>query len=175
MANMVNVGYEDEEKNIGETLRNTFDTGWMTESIRSSSPIIEIAPGSSYSISYDYSITADMLAPENGAKDLFIVYGNNFDALMWFPVPENVRETTTGKVIALGFSMWQMSRTATPEDFNVTLRLDDTRGSFTIRVTNNFTKAIAWWYENYCIWTQRIAPTGGRNLYLSIYVRHFFT
>ena len=135
-----------------QALSDMFADGWFTDIFISKGDIYSIAPQETRAAAYQ-----EQLNPDDGAKDLFVLYNNGLDFFGWFPVPQEYGKEVEGEIIALGYSMWQLNPPPSPNLFKITLELSSAF-RFVIRVQNNWEEPVSWYYNYVTMWTQKNPP-----------------
>ena len=143
-----------------QALSDMFADGWGKDYTRSlTSSFTQILYGESYSYTYSAQETSRMLDPENGAKDLFVLYGSGLDFFAWYPVPEATNVETDGKIFCFCYSAWQIWPSISVDNFRTTIKRR-TDNSFDITLYNNDQSAsyVSWYYNYVRMWTQANPP-----------------
>ena len=143
-----------------QALSDMFADGWGKDYTRSStSSFTQILYGESYTHTYSAQETSRMLDPENGAKDLFVIYGGYLDFFAWYPVPEATNMETDGKIFCFCYQAWQRYPSISVDNFRTTIKRR-TDNSFDITLYNNDQSPsyVSWQYNNVRMWTQANPP-----------------
>lgn len=142
-----------------QALSDMFADGWGMDYRRLLNSSASILYGESYTYTYSAQETSRMLDPENGAKDLFVIYDGNLDFFAWYPVPEATNMETDGKIFCFCYSAWQRYPSISVDNFRTTIKRR-TDNSFDITLYNNDQSAsyVSWNYNYVTMWTQKNPP-----------------